>query len=171
MQIDTHAANFVFDQLNDLLDQLDDEQYQAALPVFSGATIGKHVRHIIEFFSCVHQACSSGSISYDDRPRDEQLETQRWKARRHLEDLRQALARLEDRSLMLKGNLCPLDPLGSWEMGTSALREFYYAVEHAIHHMAIIKMGLLSAYPQVQIPEGFGVAPSTLRHERQVQLQ
>lgn len=165
------GVNFVFDQLRDLLHRLNDRQYAATLPLLSGATIGKHVRHIIEFFQCIRQADGADFICYDDRPRNQLLETNRMHAEQVLRELQLELAFIRDRPLLLKGDLDPGAAGPKWRMQTSLLREFYYAVEHAIHHMAIIKMGVLSAYPDVNLPDEFGVAPSTLRYERHVDYQ
>ena len=46
-------------------------------------------------------------------------------------------------------------------------RELVYNIEHAIHHMALIKIGIKEVAPQLQLPEGFGVANSTIRHKKQ----
>ena len=40
-------------------------------------------------------------------------------------------------------------------------RELAYCVGHAIHHYAIIQ--LISSHLGVEVPEEFGIAPSTLK--------
>jgi hypothetical protein len=50
---------------------------------------------------------------------------------------------------------------------TSYNRELVYNLEHAIHHMAIMKIAVDNAFPQVQMPENFGVAYSTIRYQQQ----
>jgi len=47
---------------------------------------------------------------------------------------------------------------------TNALRELAYNIEHAIHHMAIIKIGINEVSPYILLPSAFGVASSTIRH-------
>ena len=42
-------------------------------------------------------------------------------------------------------------------------RELMYAVAHAIHHYALI--GVMCGLMGVPVPAGFGVAPSTLKHQ------
>ena len=46
-------------------------------------------------------------------------------------------------------------------------RELIYNIEHAIHHMAMIKIGLKVLAPELHLPENFGVAPSTIRYRHQ----
>jgi hypothetical protein len=45
-------------------------------------------------------------------------------------------------------------------------REVLYNLEHCIHHQALIKVALLNIQ-DIQIAEGFGVAPSTLQYRQQ----
>ena len=42
-----------------------------------------------------------------------------------------------------------------------------FAYDHALHHLAIIKMGLLSAFPQIKVDENMGVSPATLKNQNQ----
>jgi hypothetical protein len=50
------------------------------------------------------------------------------------------------------------------QVDSSVGRELMYAFDHAIHHIAIIKIGIKAAFPQIQIPQEIGVAPSTIRY-------
>lgn len=45
-----------------------------------------------------------------------------------------------------------------------------YNIEHTIHHLALIKVGLKLVYPDLDLPNHFGVAPSTIKFQ-QAQLQ
>jgi hypothetical protein len=162
----TTNANYIFDQLIDLLDHLNDDQFQKRPEIFSGASVGQHYRHIIEFFQCVALADQTETICYDNRLRDVRIEANRSLAKRLLQDLKRDLARLDNgKKLTLVGDLATKEDSESSFMITSLFREFHYVVEHAIHHMAIIKMGVRQAFPGVSIPKEFGVAPSTLRYQ------
>lgn len=167
MQIKTNAG-YIFDQLHGLLESLNDEQYVQSPEIFSGASVGKHYRHIIEFFQCVALAGATDTICYDNRARDTRIENSRELALHLLAGLKQDLSELNhEHPLTLIGDLGTTDDThaGSY-IGTTLFREFHYAVEHAIHHMAIIKMGVKQCFPDVAVPADFGVAPSTLRYQQ-----
>jgi hypothetical protein len=51
---------------------------------------------------------------------------------------------------------------------TNYYRELAYNIEHAVHHMALVKIGLRDVAPRVTLPAGFGIAVSTLRHQERV---
>ena len=42
----------ILKQIFDLINQLNDAEYSAELDLLNGNSIGKHVRHVVEFFEC-----------------------------------------------------------------------------------------------------------------------
>lgn len=58
---------------------------------------------------------------------------------------------------------------GTEHINSSLYRELAFNIEHAIHHMAIIKIAAKILNPEIQIPSHFGVAPSTIRYYSQLQ--
>src|SRR6476661_8085639 len=148
----TTNANYIFDQLTDLLDHLSDDQYRQTPEIFSGASVGKHYRHIIEFFQAVALSDQTETICYDNRLRDERIETSRALAKELLLDLKKELSVMDnEKRLTLIEDLTANENSGNSYMFTSLFREYHYAVEHAIHHMAIIKMGVKQAFTGVKI--------------------
>jgi hypothetical protein len=49
-------------------------------------------------------------------------------------------------------------------ISTNYFRELTYNIEHAIHHMAIMKIGVREIAPYIPLDENFGVAVSTVRY-------
>lgn len=168
MLIKTNAG-YIFDHLQLLLGNLSDEQYVLTPEIFSGASVGKHYRHIIEFFQCVAVSSETDSICYDNRVRDARIETSKEIAAGLLEELKEELSEMDnEHQLTLIGDLAFEGESAASYIGTTLFREYHYAVEHAIHHMAIIKMGVSQAFPDVAVPLDFGVAPSTIRYQHAV---
>jgi hypothetical protein len=50
-------------------------------------------------------------------------------------------------------------------MDTNYFRELTYNIEHAVHHMAIIKIGIREVANYVTLPADFGIAASTIRYK------
>ncbi|MGC3957412.1 MAG: hypothetical protein QM813_05455 [Verrucomicrobiota bacterium] len=53
---------------------------------------------------------------------------------------------------------------GSQASPSTVGREIMYSVAHAVHHYALI--GFMAAVMGLALPPGFGIAPSTLKHQR-----
>ncbi|MBK7681684.1 MAG: hypothetical protein IPJ26_04010 [Bacteroidetes bacterium] len=70
------TSSQVLEQLIELINKLDNEQFARPLPLLSGNTIGKHIRHIIELYDQLLMGYDSGIINYDDRKRDLRTETE-----------------------------------------------------------------------------------------------
>ena len=145
----------------DLLRQLTNEEFTQQNPELSNATIGEHMRHIIELFGCLLENYDYGLINYDDRKRDVLLQT----------DKNEAIAIIEKYLLEIDKPNKPLslthNCFSSIELlQTNYFRELIYNLEHSIHHQALIKVALHSL-PHIKIPSSFGVAPSTLEYRKQ----
>jgi uncharacterized damage-inducible protein DinB len=148
-------------QLTELLDRLPADAYTAPLVVLHGQSVGRHVRHVAEFYECLLNG-GVQAVNYDARPRNPALETDPQAARRALQRVADEL-RTEptDRPLLL-------EDADGVQQPTSLFRELTYLVEHSVHHMAIVKIALNVAFPAIPVAEDFGVAPSTLRHRNQL---
>lgn len=64
------------EQISGLLEKLTIKQYNYKSKFLSGATIGQHIRHILEFYICIREAMDSKltAINYDKRKRDNSIE-------------------------------------------------------------------------------------------------
>lgn len=146
------------------LENLDAVSYAKPLELLSQASIGQHTRHFIEFYQCLLSQCLTGqSVDYDRRVRDHSLESDPGAALEAIENVIGGLRSLDPaESLFLEVdyNLDSPDPI---QVPTTLARELIYNIEHTVHHLAIIKIGLKVAAPELEIPEHFGVAASTLR--------
>lgn len=160
-----NASEAVLDQGILMLESLDQEAYVRALPLANGASVGGHYRHSLEHFRLLLSGLKKGSVDYDARERDLLLETDLAEAIRATKELHASL-----RVLSSHGSEDPLEircgiTYGERDAGNAAStlgREIIFCISHAIHHYALVAMMLRSQ--GCPIPEGFGVAPSTVRH-------
>ncbi len=156
-------------QLIDVLAQLDDNAYQQSLPVLSGSSIGKHVRHITEFYLCLFGGVPVKQVNYDARKRNLQLETDvRFAAHTLYSIVREVLSIDTDHALQLRQEYTPGEPI--WA-GSTLYRELIFNLEHCIHHLATIRIGVNGMRQAYSMPETFGVAPSTIQHQQSLYLQ
>jgi hypothetical protein len=156
------AIRSVFGQLSESLRELSPQQYTQPLDLLFNATIGKHVRHTIELFVCLEEGYHSGRVNYEKRNRDINIETDKNYA---IELLQKICNEIEkpDKSLILEANFDErAEVLG---LKTNFYRELVYNLEHTVHHMALIRIGI-SDISQITVPENFGVAFSTMKHRK-----
>lgn len=149
-----------------LLERLDDARYLArALPL---APIGQHLRHALDFYDLFLGGLASGEIDYDARSRDREVETSRQRAMQKVLELIDAVARIPlgmaDRQLRVcSDRACESTELSRWSRST-VRRELQFLRSHTLHHYALL--GVLAKVQEVELPVGFGVAPSTIQHEK-----
>lgn len=157
------AVNNVFVQLSGSLELISPEEYARPCKHLSNSTIGQHVRHIIEMFQCLEQGYQSGVINYENRKRDREIETEKASASRLLVNIHNALGK-HDKVLILEG-VYNDDSEEMMRFPTNYYREIVYNLEHTIHHMALIRVGIKELI-NVDLPENFGVASATVKHHR-----
>lgn len=160
------SAHQILDQLDFVIAQLSGDAFARHLDVLSQASIGQHVRHTLEFFLCLMDAKNDGVINYDNRNHDHLIETDVVLARSVIKTIKDFLNKEQsDFSLKLEADyqVESPDPI---RINSNFYRELAYNIEHAIHHMALIKIGVRHQYPEVELPDHFGVASSTVRYQK-----
>lgn len=163
MNINSAIKN-IFDQLVFVLEHLSTQEYNQPSISLKGFTIGQHMRHTLEFFKCLHDGIASQQVNYDERARDYSIESDAHSAIMLIGDLTLALDGLgKNEPLTLELSYANTES-EKITVASNVDRELVYNIEHAIHHMALIAIGLREVKPTMQLPEGFGIASSTMRH-------
>jgi uncharacterized damage-inducible protein DinB len=160
-------TNEILNQISELVSELSDEQYNVMLPILSNSSIGKHVRHIVEFYQCLTNGLSEGYVNYDKRERNLLLENNRGYTKNAIKIISNCIAIIQDNSLLL--NTSHDNTVST--MNTSIFRELTYNMEHAIHHLAIIKIGIKNSFEEVNLSENMGVANSTILYQQQLAVK
>lgn len=151
-------------QLEHVLTALSDEQFCEPVPLLSQSTIGQHIRHIIEFYVELNKGYEIGIINYDDRKRDHSLQTCRASAIQKLREIGLALDK-ENAVLNIYAEYAN-DDGSKQQLSTNYFRELMYNLEHTVHHMALIRVGIHTS-ARIAVPDDFGVAASTLKYRQQ----
>ena len=159
--------NLIIRQIDDLLHQVDSELYARPLDLFNGSTIGQHIRHILNFYQALVSGAENGIIDYADRERDPRIEQDPGYARASFQVITRKISDLdEERHLPVRADFFPDDAVLRPMVQSSVGRELMFAFDHAVHHLAIVKIGLQVAQPDLQLQEELGVAPSTIKYQK-----
>lgn len=154
-------------EVKNLILNLTGEVYATPQPVLNGASIGQHFRHIIEFYICLMNGVRKGEICYDERERNPLIETKINYAAKTIDEIVKFLHSINaDKLVVLKANYSS-DNDDPETINSFFYRELAYALDHSVHHMALIKIAL--AKENIHVDEEVGVAPSTLRYKQHVQ--
>ena len=155
------AVRHTLEELKDLLNQLSNEDFALPILYLGNSSVGEHTRHIIEMFQCLLNSYESGLLNYDDRERNNLIQTDTNFAIQSINDIIKCIER-ENKNIVLKQLL--LKNYASIE--TNYFRELLYNLEHCIHHQALIKVAIFQL-EDIQLTETFGIAPSTIEYRKQ----
>jgi uncharacterized damage-inducible protein DinB len=165
-----HAVIETLNQGAALLTQMSDETYTRKLPVAFNASVGGHYRHCLDHFRSLLDSAEAGDLNYDHRERGTSIENQRSAALYATRELRRGYEELDAnllfRPLSVTCKTC-YAASSSQESPSTVGREIMYSVAHAVHHYALI--GIMAGLMGVVLPTGFGVAPSTIKHQAESQ--
>ena len=127
--------------------------------MLGSSSIGQHVRHVVEMMQCLQNGYEGGIVNYDERKRNTRIESDNLFAANLLKELLLTLQQ-PDKGLALQQE-------GNDEaVQTTYKRELLYNTEHAIHHMALIRVGISEA-STINISDEFGVASSTIKYRKE----
>ena len=157
----------LLNQLEDSILQTREEDFRKPSPILNNSSIGQHVRHSLEFFLCLIDAVPSRKLDYDKRKHDKFIEEDKKLALSVLNSIRGFIEKNgENFEIELTVNY-DLEKELNTSITSNFFRELAYNIEHAIHHMALIKIGIQDVCPYVKVDSSFGVASSTIRYQKQ----
>ncbi len=160
----TEACSNILSQLTDLVHQIRESDFVRPAETLSYSTVGQHLRHTLEFFMCFEHGFEKGLINYDKRAHDKLIESDKFLALAAIGRITDFIKRLADKPLKLEVGY-DLDKEIFLTIDTTATRELVYNIEHAVHHMAIMKIGIREIASYVKLAPDFGIAASTIRYK------
>lgn len=146
--------------LRSLLKKLDREQYVQKISFLGNASIGAHTRHIIELLKCVTDGYGPGIVDYINRARDLSIETDHILATREIEQLLLIVDKQDKQMELATENT---EATFAKTVTTTYFREIVYNAEHAIHHLALIRVALRELKLDI-VGDNFGMAYSTIKY-------
>jgi uncharacterized damage-inducible protein DinB len=158
------AGKTILTQLSDVVTQISEEDFSKT-SLSLNATVGQHLRHTLEFFICLEQGYELGVVNYDKRIHNKTMENDKHIALHTISQIQDFVTNNQgDKALKLEVGYQP-DNDEVVTIDTNYLRELTYNIEHAVHHMAIMKIGIREVARYVTLPSDFGVAVSTIRYK------
>ncbi|WP_462253981.1 hypothetical protein [Ekhidna sp.] len=158
------SAKDLLSQLDQIIESCKDEDFVRPLSELSDSTFGQHIRHTLEFFICLFDAKNNGVVNYDQRKHDTLIETDKKLARSVIASIKDFIDKnQQDFELTFEANYAVSEETND-TMKSSFYRELSYNIEHAIHHMALLKVAVKQSLTYISLPENFGVASSTIRY-------
>lgn len=161
----------ILSQGETLLASLDDTSFTKKLPIAFDASVGVHYRHCLDHVDKLLEGLKAGEIDYDARKRDPLTESSREAARWKTRELAERSSRLTGKDMTIPLVMRCRSSYSIDEVPlvcTTVEREIIFCISHTIHHYALI--ALMCRDMGVKLPEGFGTAPSTLRHRRETAM-
>ncbi|WP_434986561.1 hypothetical protein [Vreelandella zhaodongensis] len=158
-------------QLATLLQRSPEKAYQRLMGSQQTQSLGRHVRHILEHYGTLLDACTPGdhrmAFDYEQRQREAVLENDPIQALQRVKILQTGLQALSSTPYNTPLTLSyPIEEGHASQANTLILptnlgRELAFLTSHSIHHMALL--GLLCEQLEITLPSDFGIHPSTLR--------
>ena len=160
------ACHNILEQVGGVIEQISDKDFVAPVQAFNNATIGQHFRHSLEFFQCLMNGYQDDEVSYDRRVHDKDLESNKILAFDVINKIKLFIEHCDiDKTIGLHVSY---DPQSNDEVVVSSnmAREITYNIEHIVHHMALVKIGIKEVCPYVVLPPEFGIAVSTIKYHK-----
>ena len=147
--------------LSNFLVKLKDEQYQQKLELLEGNSIGKHLRHILDFYQVLLKYKQDTTINYSSRERDKEIESSTKCALDKIKSIEQSLNQI-DLNQTINVEFCSRGI--NKTLKSNLERELLFNLDHCTHHMAIIRIAVKHYFPNIEICQNFGIAESTQTH-------
>jgi uncharacterized damage-inducible protein DinB len=151
-------------RLKRVLKNVDQQLYTQINPK-GRASVGQHVRHTLEFYLCLFSA--GERVNYDERSRDILLESSAEHALLVIDQITEQIQTVSSDFPMQTLAELPSVSTEPLSVGSSLSRELLYVLEHAIHHMALIRVLIKDKVADFDLEDSFGVAYSTLAYRGQ----
>jgi uncharacterized damage-inducible protein DinB len=164
MKLTTACCN-ILEQLTGFVEQITPEHFSKPVPTLGNSTIGQHLRHTLEFFICLESGFEKGVVNYDKRQHDKTIEIDKFSALAALASIKKFIENQQAEGPLKLEVSYDLKKENFAVVQTNFTRELVYNIEHAVHHMAIIKIGIREVAPYVILPPDFGIAASTIRYQ------
>ena len=146
-------------RLLSLIELLDNKIWTSKISSINNETIGRHYRHIVDFYLQFINGLDSGCVDYDKRNRDISFEENLNFAKSVVEDILHTFSKynIEDKTLKINMN----QSMKSGSINSNVKRELMFLYDHTIHHAHIIQIAVSNEFYYLNFNDEF-YSPSTI---------
>jgi hypothetical protein len=152
----------VLQQGLDLIEALSPEDYGFCEEHSVWTSPGAHTRHMLDFLDCLLTGLDARLVDYTARKRRIDVEQSQSVGMREVRRCMESLNRLCEIDGQFTLDVRS-DSDQEWSRSTLA-RELQFVTAHVVHHHALVRLTL--AHRGIEAPNDYGVAPSTLAHQK-----
>lgn len=173
---DSHLNSLINSNISNLkaacqmLNSLTHGEFSQICRPYFDSSVGKHLRHILDHYLCFQRDVQKGTINYDRRQRDGQLETDRnhaYTVMEHVSAFLETLKQSHSAEHPLNVVMCYDLASPQSKVTLSSLgRELQFLQGHSVHHYAL--MAAMLRFLGKSVDPHFGMAPSTIVHEEAI---
>lgn len=150
-----------------LLNCIDDDAYGKSLEIYDGSSLGKHFRHILNFYQCILIGIEKGHVDYCHRERDPRIEINTAVAIAAFQQVLNDIIQLDEhQTIPVYADYSSENEALRVMVNSTIGRELMFAYDHAIHHLAMIRIGLQNDFPNIKIKNNLGIAISTINNKK-----
>ena len=143
-----------------LLNSISDSQYSDTSVEPYNSSIGNHMRHILDVYSCIFNGLDSGSIDFSKRERNELAEQYTSSGIAYFENIIEQLKNLDHSTFNKRVVVSDDLGLGVVSANYTLAAALIQAHSHAIHHYASV--GIIINQLGIELPDAdFGYNPTT----------
>jgi len=143
-----------------------EDSYSKKINLINDKSIGAHVRHVIDFYSCFISGLSTGLINYDNRSRDIEIENNCNHAKEAILEIINFLNNFNSCNSVV--NVGINLSVSNRHLASTVERELMHVADHAVHHGHIIQIIIKNEFHDLDLSVEF-YSPSTLEHMKCVQ--
>jgi len=166
----------ILQQLDRLLANISLDHYCQTEPQLKASSIGVHLRHVLDHYTCLLEGLDDGVVDYDQRARDVRIEESTHQAQLCLKGVVSGLQGLLSKPFEGELQVYMATSSGCVKNGerlsvaqvSSLERELGFLHSHTVHHNASIALLLKLNDVEVLIEKDFGLAPATAHFQEQV---
>jgi hypothetical protein len=152
-------------QIGEILETIDNLPNAKATEFYCNTNAGKHVRLVLDHILAFIPSITSGTLDYNRRNRESDVETNWHAAKTQLHEILKSLETLPLENTPLEV-ISELDSIqtANQNFTSNVPREVLYLINHTIHHVAYIR--LLAKGCGITLGDHIGIAPATATYIR-----